>query len=144
MRFYAKMNSTQTGTEVFRFGYKIDASEKIFWKEGNIKSVHDFKRTIQNELTNSSKNIFDNLCLWIDISNDRGIRQMFSNVNTTFFEVILSAQDDLVTTSKPATVKFMSPTLTHAVPSLPPSGQMKAPLTQILSFTFEKSLLVNF
>ena len=141
MRFSATMFPTQPKTKVYKFGYAVD-SNNISWKSGGIKNRGDFMRTMDNAVCNEDVNKFNSLFVWLELSTDRGILSLVSNVGTNFFEINIMGQEDNVAMSNPPTVNFKSIKLKSAVIAFPPPGSEEAnpwKLCQLLEFYFEKS-----
>ena len=141
MRFSATMFPTQPKTKLYKFGFKVD-TQNIIWKSDGIKNLGDFRSKTVGSLIDPDHNQFNSICLWLEVSTDRGIGPLLGNIGTTFFEVNVHAQEDRVTTNKPPTINFKSVKLLSGKIVFPPPGSDDYgtwKVCQELCFYFDKA-----
>jgi len=129
--------------KLYRFGYSID--KNVMWKSDTIKSNTDF-RHIAGNIMDTDRNQFQNIWLWTDIDQNASFGPLFSNVGQDFFKVVLTSQEDRVSTNSPPRIIFRGLKLLSAIPSFqPPTDQGGATWQQcqILNFYFDKAEMEN-
>lgn len=141
MRFTATMFNGQPQTKVYKFGYKIDASNNVAWKSEGIKNLMDFMHRAENSLMDPDTNRFSNIVLWLEV-NAKGIGALFSNVGTNYSEINIKAVDDNSGSNASKIVSFKSLKLLSASPATPPPGDLSPgnlSQCQLLHFGFDKA-----
>ena len=130
--------------KIYRFGYSIDSS--VFWKSDGIKSNIQFRHVASDVLIDPDANRFQNIWLWADVDQDASFGPLYGYVGKDFFKIVLTSQEDSVSTNAPPRIIFRELKLLSAVPSAPPPNTKNggdSSTCQILSFYFDRAEIEN-
>ncbi|HYJ91244.1 MAG TPA: hypothetical protein VEV84_08050 [Pyrinomonadaceae bacterium] len=144
MRYTVSWEQRMRAAKLYRFGYSID--KNVFWKSDGIKSNGQFRHVATDSLMNFDQNRFQNIWLWTDVDQNASFGPLYTNVGQNFMKIVLSSQEDGMSTNVPPRVIFRDLKLLSAVPSPPPpNGQGGGGWLQcqILNFYFDKAEFEN-
>jgi hypothetical protein len=130
--------------KIYRFGYSIDKS--VLWKSDGIKSNIDFRHIASDVLIDPERNRFQNIWLWADVDENASFGPLYGSVGNNFMKIVLTSQEDSVSTNVPPRVIFRDLKLLSAVPSPPPPNAQNGggpAQYQLLSFYFDRGEVEN-
>jgi len=130
--------------KIYRFGYSID--KNVLWKSDTIKSNIDFRHVAADVLIDPDRNRFQNIWLWADVDENASFGPLYGSVGTNFMKIVLTSQEDQVSTNSPPRVIFRDLKLLSAVPSPPPANSQSGggwSTCQLLSFYFDRAETEN-
>jgi len=143
MRYSVSWEQKMNAAKLYRFGYAID-QKNVVWKSDGIRSNAQFRHIAIDSIMDTDANQFQNIWLWTDVDQNASFGPLFGNVGQNFFKIVLTSQEDNVSTNAPPRIIFRGLKLMSAVPSFPPpSAGGGWANCQILNFYFDKAEIEN-
>jgi hypothetical protein len=145
MRFTASWDQRMKGARVWKFGFQLD--DHVFWKSDAVKSNADFRRIANDSLLDTDHNKFQNIWIWSEITDEGSMGLLSGYIGKNFMKIVISSQEDNMTTSAPPRMIFRDLQLMAAVQTMSPPGSPKegswGTLCQMYSFYWGRSEFEN-
>ena len=141
MKYSVSWEQRMRAAKIYRFGYSIDQS--ILWKSDTIKSNIDFRHVASGVLINTDRNQFQNVWLWSEVDENASFGPLYGYIGNNFMKIVLTSQEDQVSTNVPPRVIFRDLKLLAAFPYPSPPNAQNGSVCQMLNFYFDKAEVEN-
>ena len=139
MKYSVSWEQRMRAAKIYRFGYSLD-NNNILWKSDAVKSNIDFRHVASDVLINTDRNQFQNVWLWADVDENASFGPLYGYIGTNFMKIVLTSQEDQVTTNVPPRVIFRDLKLLAAFPYPAPQN---GSVCQMLNFYFDRAEFEN-